>query len=182
MRFAAYRGLIALIFFTFSSVVIATGCGGSDADSPGAGTTGPTTDTLPEWVAKVPLRVEISPPGAWDGAIKEQQAVAAARKRFYPGEQPPQRPIAIPVRATGTVELSISIDEAGNEDVKVRTLDRSPAWLVLFPGVEKRYLAPPGTEDENSDLLTDVVVLVDGQTGERLENLALFGDTRLLPD
>ena len=98
MRFAAHPGLVALVVFTFASVVIATGCG-SDTDGTGAGTTGPTTDTLPEWVADVPLRVEISPPGAWDGAIKEEQAIAAARKRFHPGEQPPQKPIAIPVRA-----------------------------------------------------------------------------------
>jgi hypothetical protein len=180
-----YRsGLTTLFVLAFSSVVIATGCGGNDTEGTAVGTTGATTDNLPEWVAKVPLRgIEISPPGAWDGAITEQKAIAAARDRFYPGEQPPQRPTAIPVRVSGTVVLSVSIDEAGNEHTQERALDRSPAWLVLFAGIEKHYLDPPGVaEDENSAVLTDVVVLVDGQTGERLENLALFGDSRLTPD
>lgn len=142
------------------------GCGGDERE-------------LPSWLGtefRPGLSIRHGNPA--QTTVTGEQAIELVRQKVFYGGGPQDEPDAFLTRITGRFggEGRIRIGSSGV--AILRKAKGKPAWLIVWRGEGRQILSPPGSRDENGRQLVDITVLIDAQTGEKLELLVRGGASR----
>ena len=136
-------------------------------------------DVLPSWVPDELGGLTIHPADARQLPVTRDEAIAYARMRLLVVEDPTAKPVpeSFPIRVSGRVPPEQPVPLSPSGQVDLRHVERKPAWLVVWRGLDRGVLSSPPTP--TGDLM-DAVFFVDGETGVFLtSSLFLSGPARL---
>jgi hypothetical protein len=129
-------------------------------------------DVLPSWLPDKLGRLTIRAGDASELPVTRDEAIAYARTRLFvladAGAEP--KPDAIPIHVSGRVPPEQPVPLSSSGQVVFRYVEREPAWLVVWRGLDRGILSSPPTR---TDDLMDAVFFIDDETGVLLSE-AMF--------